>query len=49
MPALTQPTRGFPMVRLPSRCGGLPVEVCLITQLASGGGNLVFDSACEQQ
>ena len=49
MPALIQPTRGFPMVRIPSRNGGVPVEVCLVTQLASGGGNQVFDHACEQQ
>jgi len=49
MPALLQTTRGFPMVRIPSRSGGLPVEVCLVAQLGPGGGNQLFASAGGQQ
>ena len=42
MHALIQPTRGFPTVRIASRSGGLPVEVCLVAQLGPGGGDQLF-------
>ena len=49
MHALVQPTRGFPMIRIPSRHGGLPVEVCLVAQLGPGGGDQLFAGATGHQ
>ncbi|TYT25272.1 DUF2867 domain-containing protein [Luteimonas viscosa] len=49
MHALIQPTRGFPMVRIPARNGGQPVEVCLVAQLSPGGGDRLFAGASGQQ
>lgn len=40
---------GFPSVRLPSRSGGLPVEVCLLAQLGIGAGDRLFADACRHQ
>ncbi len=49
MHALIQPTRGFPMIRIPSLSGGLPVEVCLVAQLGPGGGDQLFARASGHQ
>ncbi len=39
----------FPSVRLPSHCGGLPVEVTLIAQFAPGQGDRVIGDALRRQ
>ena len=44
-----QSTPGFPLVRLPSLSGGLPVEVCLIAQLSPGAGDQLCALANQQQ
>lgn len=49
MHALVQPTRGFPMIRIPARGGGLPIEVCLVAQLGPGGGDQLFAGATSHQ
>lgn len=39
----------FPSVRLPSHCGGLPVEVTLIAQFAPGQGDVAIGDALRRQ
>jgi len=39
----------FPSVRLPSRAGGLPVEVALILQLGHGSGDQLIETAAARQ
>src|SRR5690242_1252512 len=39
----------FPSVRIPSRAGGLPVEVALILQLGHGSGDQLIESAAARQ
>lgn len=39
----------FPSVRLPSYCGGLPVEVTLVAQFAPGQGDAVIGDALRRQ
>jgi hypothetical protein len=42
-------TPGFPHARLPSTCGGLPVEVSLIAQLGHGEGDRLYANALVRQ
>lgn len=49
MSAQVEATRGFPTVRIASRNGSLPVEVCLVAQLGPGGGDRLVASASGQQ
>lgn len=44
-----RPSATFPSVRLPSHCGGLPVEVTLIAQFAPGQGDVVIGDALRRQ
>jgi hypothetical protein len=44
MLATSRPTASFPTARIPSRSGGLPVEVTLVAQLGHGAG----DRLCRQ-
>ncbi|WP_233198710.1 MULTISPECIES: DUF2867 domain-containing protein [Luteimonas] len=44
-----RPSATFPSVRLPSYCGGLPVEVTLIAQFAPGQGDAVIGDALRRQ
>ena len=46
---MIQSTSGFPTVRIPSRNGGKPTEVCLLAQLAPGGGDQMFASVNGRQ
>lgn len=39
----------FPSVRIPSRSGGLPVEVALILQLGHGSGDQLIETAAARQ
>lgn len=45
----TRATRSFPTARIPSRSGGLPVEVTLIAQLGPGAGDRLCRDACARQ
>jgi hypothetical protein len=47
--ALTKVVQTFPSARIPSRSGGLPVEVSLIAQLGHGSGNHLFQSVLARQ
>ena len=49
MLALTRTVTTFPSVTLPSRSGGLPVEVALIAQLGHGAGDQMIASAAARQ
>jgi hypothetical protein len=49
MLALTREVPTFPSIRLPSRCGGLPVEVSLISQLGIGSGDALIAGAMARQ
>jgi hypothetical protein len=49
MYALTKVVRTFPSAQIPSRSGGLPVEVSLIAQLGHGSGNHLFQSVLARQ
>ena len=42
-------TRTFPSVCIPSSNGGLPVEVCLVAQLAPGAGNHLYAGVVARQ
>ena len=44
-----RPSATFPSVRLPSHCGGLPVEVTLIAQFAPGQGDAAIGDALRRQ
>lgn len=44
-----QASATFPAARLPSYCGGLPVEVTLIAQFAPGQGDVVIGDALRRQ
>jgi len=46
---LTRQTSTFPFVALPSRSGGVPVEVCLVARLAHGSGNKLFYGVLARQ
>lgn len=39
----------FPSIKIPSQCGGLPIEVSLIAQLDIGSGNNLFTSVSIRQ
>lgn len=45
MPMPTKAARTFPSARIPSHCGGLPVEVTLVARLDRGGGDRLIESA----
>ncbi len=47
--ALTRVVQTFPSAQIPSRSGGLPVEVSLIAQLGHGSGNHLFQSVLARQ
>ena len=49
MPATIHSTKSFPAARLPSRSGGLPVEVTLIAQLGHGAGDDLHRKAGSRQ
>lgn len=49
MPATIRSTTSFPAARLPSRSGGLPVEVTLIAQLGHGAGDELHRKAGSRQ
>mgnify|MGYP003384537708 CR=1 FL=1 len=42
-------TQSFPSVCIPSTTGGLPIEVCLIAQLAPGSGSHLYATATARQ
>lgn len=45
----TRQTSTFPFVALPSRTGGVPVEVCLVARLTHGSGNKLFYGVLARQ
>ncbi|GGD37659.1 DUF2867 domain-containing protein [Pseudoxanthomonas indica] len=45
----TERVSGFPSARLPSYCGGLPVEVVLVAQLGHGAGDRLIADAGDRQ
>lgn len=45
----SQSTSTFPSVRIPSRSGGLPIEIVLVSQLDPGAGNRMIQGACARQ
>ncbi|WP_199099318.1 DUF2867 domain-containing protein [Dyella sp. ASV21] len=50
MPSTARAVPSFPSARLPSRTGGLPIDVTLIAQMGHGAGDrLVMDAAARQQ
>ena len=49
MLALTREVPSFPSVSIPSRAGGLPVEVSLIAQLGIGSGDAMIAGAVARQ
>lgn len=49
MLAATRATASFPTARIPSRCGGLPVEVTLVAQLGPGAGDRLCREAEARQ
>src|SRR5262245_1492847 len=49
MPATARSTASFPTARLPSRTGGLPVEVTLIAQLGHGAGDRICRESAARQ
>ena len=49
MLALTREVSSFPSVSIPSRHGGLPVEVALISQLGIGSGDAMIAGAMARQ
>lgn len=49
MLVLTNIVRTFPSARIPSECGGVPIEVTLIALLGHGAGDGLFASAMRRQ
>jgi hypothetical protein len=46
---MTQVVHTFPSAKIPSKSGGLPVEVSLIAQLGHGSGNHLYESVLARQ
>lgn len=46
---MTKVVHSFPSAKIPSKSGGLPVEVSLIAQLGHGSGNHLFESVSARQ
>lgn len=49
MSSTVRAVRTFPSTRIPSHSGGLPVEVVLVAQLGSGGGDHLIEHAAARQ